>query len=165
MASQSVKLPPVICGPHSIRWPHRLPAASRSKSPAIQPNSCISGPSTSALSTERPVITTSAPAANAAAIGVAPRYAFMLSSLSADGNGALVRQSPMPLLRNSSARATRSSPSTIAMRSEIPFSSATLRKARAQAAGFMPPALVMTLMPCALISCKCAPTALTKSGT
>ena len=38
-----------------------------------QPNSCISGPSVTALSTQRPVMTMSAPAASARAIGSAPR--------------------------------------------------------------------------------------------
>ena len=63
--AQSVNRPPVAWQPHSTMWPARLPAASRSKSSARQPNSCISGPRTSALSTTRPVTTMSAPAASA----------------------------------------------------------------------------------------------------
>ena len=69
---QSVKMPPVACGPHSITWPAMVPEASLSKSVGVQPNSWISGPSASALSAARPVTTISAPAARAAAIGNAP---------------------------------------------------------------------------------------------
>ena len=71
--AQSVCKPPVAWQPHSMMWPARLPAASRSKSSAAQPNSCISTPRVTALSTQRPVMTMSAPASSARAIGSAPR--------------------------------------------------------------------------------------------
>ena len=70
---QSVKLPPVPCGPHSIRWPDSEPWLSLSQSSSFQPNSCIKEPSATALSAQRPVITISAPASSATAMGRAPR--------------------------------------------------------------------------------------------
>ena len=59
--SQSVKLPPQACAPHSRMWPARLPPASLSKSFGFQPNSWMQAPSVTALSTQRPVMTMSAP--------------------------------------------------------------------------------------------------------
>ena len=70
---QSVNSPPVAWQPHSMMWPARLPPASASYWSSVQPKWWISGPRVTALSTQRPVITTSAPAASARATGSAPR--------------------------------------------------------------------------------------------
>src|SRR6218665_3540528 len=74
--SQSVKRPPVACAPHSIRWPARLAWARLSYSSNDQPNSQAAMPSSEALSTQRPVMTMSAPARKASAMGQAPKYAL-----------------------------------------------------------------------------------------
>ena len=70
---QSVCRPPVAWQPHSMMWPARLPPASWSWSPGCQPKACISAPSVTAESTQRPVMTTCAPASSAAFTGSAPR--------------------------------------------------------------------------------------------
>jgi hypothetical protein len=56
--------------------PAMMPAASLSQSVALQPNSCRSGAIVSAVSVERPVMTTLAPLASASTIGVLPMYAL-----------------------------------------------------------------------------------------
>src|SRR6218665_2335552 len=74
--SQSVKRPPVACAPHSIRWHARPAWASLSYSSNDQPNPWAAMPSSEALSTQRPVMTMSAPARKASAMGQAPKYAL-----------------------------------------------------------------------------------------
>ncbi|MCY1372258.1 hypothetical protein D9M68_852580 [compost metagenome] len=72
------KLPPLPCPEHSSRWPTVRPCARRLRScsllaPAsVQPRLCTSGPRKSAASATRPVITMSAPASSASAMGFAP---------------------------------------------------------------------------------------------
>ena len=72
-SSQSVCRPPVAWQPHSMMWPARLPWARRSQSSAAQPNSCISAPSVTALSTQRPVTTIWAPCRSSRRWTRAPR--------------------------------------------------------------------------------------------
>ena len=65
------------------------------------------------------------------------------------GNGSPLNISMMPALRNSPARATRSSPSTTPTLSVMPISAASFSSASRHASGFTPPAFATTRMPCA----------------
>ena len=128
---QSVNVPPVTCAPHSIRCPATVPPASLATSVVLQPNSWISGPSASALSTARPVITMSAPCSNAAAIGKAPRYALTLVK---------------PLGRLAKGRSIKSSPAMQTTFRSSPDTTILLRSILVRPAGLTPPALVTILI-------------------
>ena len=80
------------------------------------------------------------------------------------GSAAPVSISRMSSLRSSSARGSRSSPSTTATLSVTPAASQAFSTASRQACGFTPPALVMTLIFFSAISrASGAMTTLTKS--
>ena len=145
---QSVCRPPVAWQPHSMMWPAKLPPAKRSQSVSVQPNSCISGPSVTALSTTRPVMTMSAPSASACATPRAPRYALALARRSGSGWPVALHT---PLARSAGSCGNTSSPSTTATRgwrgSWSAMDAASACTAAAQPCGYMPPALATTLMP------------------
>jgi len=80
------------------------------------------------------------------------------------GKGAPENISVTPRARISSARPSRSSPSTTPIERSIPASAAALASASRQPRGFTPPALATTLIPLVLISGSQGTSALTKSG-
>ncbi|MCY1375356.1 hypothetical protein D9M69_627660 [compost metagenome] len=94
-------------------------------------------PSSEALSTQRPVMTMSAPARKASAMGQAPRYA--LADIS--GAGAAVAVPAPGVSRNCAPSSSTSSPVTMAIRGESPCSCASASSASRHFAGFRPPAL------------------------
>ena len=67
------KLPPVAWVPHSSTCPATTAPASSSYDVGVQPKWATAGPTTSEASVTRPVTTTSAPAASAAAMPKPPR--------------------------------------------------------------------------------------------
>src|SRR4051794_33647608 len=80
MARNPEKLPPVAWQPHSSTWPATTAPASSSYAVGLQPCHHTAGPTTSEASVTRPVTTTSAPAARAAAMPKPPRYALAVSA-------------------------------------------------------------------------------------
>ncbi|MBS1216850.1 MAG: hypothetical protein H6R20_1824 [Proteobacteria bacterium] len=83
-------------------------------------------------------------------MGIAPRYAVALAIRS--GIGVPENISLTPSARSLASIGITSSPSTTAMRSFTPSSSASFASARPQACGFTPPAFAITLMPFAAAS-------------
>ena len=69
---QSVRLPPVLCAPHSMMWPATMPAASRSQSSGAHPKRWIIGASVMPVSVQRPVTTMRAPLRRPSTTGQAP---------------------------------------------------------------------------------------------
>ena len=69
---QSVKLPPVLCAPHSTMCPATIPEASRFQSSGAQSKAWIIGASVMPVSVQRPVTTICAPLFSASTTGQAP---------------------------------------------------------------------------------------------
>ena len=129
---KNAKFPPVAWQPHSITCPAATAPASASYSSRSQPWCAAAGPTITDASVTRPVTTTSAPSRSASAIPQAPRYAFAASGF------------PNP---SSSARSSRSSPSTYAILGASPSRPASSPIASASPAGFSPPALLTIFTP------------------
>ena len=147
-------IPPVAQAPHSSRWPTMTAAPSRSQSGSskVQPNSCIIGPTKRALSEQRPVSTTSAPAASASTIPSEPRYTVAETTRPAmrsmSGSPVSRLGSRSPSRRQPSMRSVTSSPSTTPRRIRgHPCSAARAHAASAAARGFAPPPLVTIRTP------------------
>jgi hypothetical protein len=111
-------------------------------------NSCISTPSVTAESTQRPVMTTCAPASSAAWMGRAPRYALAVSTRSGSAAPLCSSRTGGCAWRSCGSSADTSSPLTTAIFNAMPCSLASAASASAQPCGFTPPALLTTRMPC-----------------